>query len=198
MTAMDNKRTRQPDWPQAEVEAFRRLLAARGHPDSEQRPTGEADQPADPNASLRRPPVSLFEPDPPNPTSAVAPPPPAGSPQLVTAPATRRRRLSSWLRLIPVLTLALGLSGVGFVLGSTWTARTLHKPQAAPAPLTQPTSVTATSIVLRQVATPACLEAAKRGDELIALLINNQRSRAAKRLVPYHVASRQCARDAGP
>jgi hypothetical protein len=195
---MDNKRTRQPDWPQAEVEAFRRLLAARAHPDSEQRPTGEADQPADPNASRRRPPVSLFEPDQPNPASAIVLPTPAGNPQLVTAPATRRRGLGSWLRLALVLTLALGLSGGGFFLGATWTARTLPKPQAAPAPLTQPTSVPATSIVLRQVATPACLEAAMRGDQLITLLINNQRSRAAKLLVPYHVASRQCARDAGP
>jgi hypothetical protein len=64
--------------------------------------------------------------------------------------------------------------------------------------VTQPTSVTATSTVVRQVATQACLEAAKRGDELIALLIANKRTRAAKLLVPDHVASRQCARDAGP
>jgi len=196
---MDNKRTRQPDKQEVEVEAFRRLLAARAHhPDSEQRPTAEADQPADPNAPVLRPPVPLFEPDQPNPASAIVLPTPAGTPQLVTAPATRRRGLGSWLRLALVLTVALGLSGAGFVLGSTWTARTLPKPQAAPAPLTQPTSVPATSIVLRQVATPACLEAAKRGDQLITLLINNQRSRAAKLLVPYHVASRQCARDAGP
>jgi hypothetical protein len=48
------------------------------------------------------------------------------------------------------------------------------------------------------VATPACLETAKRGDSLVALLVNNKRGRAAKLLVPYHVASRQCTRDAGP
>jgi hypothetical protein len=52
--------------------------------------------------------------------------------------------------------------------------------------------------VVRQVATPACLETAKRGDALVALLVNNKRGRAAKLLVPYHVASRQCARDSGP
>jgi hypothetical protein len=194
---MDNERARQQDWRQSKVEAFRRLLTARARRDSQQRPTAEADQTTNPTTSLRRPPVSLFEPDPPNPTSAVALPTPAGNPQLVTAPATRRRRLGSWLRLALALTLALGLSGTGFVLGSSWTTP-LPNPRAAPAPVTQPTLVTATSIVVRQVATPACLETAKRGDELIALLIANKRTRAAKLLVPYHVASRQCARDAGP
>jgi hypothetical protein len=194
---MDNERTRQQDWRQSEVEAFRRLLAARTHPDAQPRPTAEDDQPAEVDATVRQPLGSLFEPDQPNPTSAVALPTPAGDPQLA-APATHRRRPRGWLRLALALTLALGLSGAGFVLGSTWTARTPPNPQPSPAPLTQPTSVTATSIVVRQVATPACLEAAKRGDSLITLLINNKRSRAAKLLVPYHVASRQCARDASP
>jgi len=196
---MDNERTRQQDWRESEMEAFRRLLAAHAHPDSEQRPTGgEADQPADVDATVRQPLGSLFEPDQPKPTTALALPTPAGKPQLVSAPATRGWGPRGWLRLALALILALGLSGAGFVLGLSWTDRTLPNPQAPPAPLTQPTSVTATSIVVRQVATPACQETAKRGDELIALLINNQRSRAAKLLVPYHVASRQCARDAGP
>ena len=196
---MDNERTRQPDWRQSEVEAFRQLLAARAHPDSEPQPTrSEADQPADVDATVRQPLGSLFEPDQPNPTTAVALPTPAGDPQLVSASATHRPRPWGWLRLALAATLALGLSGAGFALGSSWTARTLPNPQVPPAPVTQPPSVTVTSIVVRQVATSACLEAAKRGDELIALLINNQRTRAAKLVVPYHVASRQCARDAGP
>ena len=196
---MDNERARQQDWRASEVEAFRRLLAARAHPDSQPQPTGgEADQPADADATVRQPLGSLFEPDQPNPTAAVALPTPAGNPQLVSASATHQRRPRRWLRLALALTLALGLSGAGFVLGSSWTARTLPNPPAPPASVTQPTSVTATSIVVRQVATSACLETAKRGDALIALLINNKRSRAAKLLVPYHVASRQCARDAGP
>jgi hypothetical protein len=148
------------------------------HPDSQQRPIAEADQL--------------------NPDSGVALPTPAGNPQLVSASATHQRRPRRWLRLALALTLALGLSGAGFFLGSSWTARTLPRLQVPPAPVTQPTSVTATSIVVRQVATPACLEAAKRGDALITLLVNNKRSRAARLLVPYHVASRQCARDAGP
>jgi hypothetical protein len=122
----------------------------------------------------------------------------AGNPQLISASATHERRPRGWLRLALALTLALGLSGAGFALGSSRSARTPPNPPAPLAPVTQPPSVTVTSIVIRQVATPACLEAAKRGDDLIALLINNKRSRAAKLLVPYHVASRQCARDAGP
>jgi hypothetical protein len=158
---MDNEGTRLPDWQIAEVEAFRRLLAARAHPDSEHRPTGgEADQIADVDATVRQPLGSLFEPDQPNPTTAVAPPRPAGNPQLISAPATHRPRPWGWLRLALALTLALGLSGAGFVLGASWTARTLPNPQAPPAPVTQPPSVTVTSIVIRQVATPACLEAA--------------------------------------
>jgi hypothetical protein len=186
--------------PNRAFDAFRRLLAARAHPDAEQRPTPEADQLADAHAS-RRPLGSLFEPDPSNPTTAVALPTPPGEPQQVSGPAThKRRRPRGWRRLALALTLtlALGLSDAGFALGFSWTTRTPPNPQAPPAPLTQPPSVTATSIVVRQVATPACLEAAKRGDALIALLINNQRTRAAKLLVPYHVASHQCARDAGP
>src|SRR5687767_4991352 len=141
---MDNQRARQPDWQKADVEAFRRLLAARAHPDSGQWPTAEADQPADVDATVRRPLGSLFEPDQPNPTSAVALPRPAGNPQLISAPATHRRRPRGWLRLALALTLALGLSGAGFVLGASWTARTLPNPQPPPAPVTQPPSVTAT------------------------------------------------------
>ena len=194
---MDDEGTRHQDRRESEVEAFRRLLAARTHPNSAQQPTGgEADPPAEVRASLRRPPVSLFEPDPPDPTSAVAQPGPAGKPQLVSLSATHRRRPRGWLRFALVLTLTLGLSCAGFVRVGSWTGGPRHSPQAPPTLPTQPTSVTAASIVVRQVATPACLEAAKRGDALITLLINNQRRRAARLLVPYHVASRQCARDA--
>jgi hypothetical protein len=195
---MDDEGAREQDRRESEVEAFRRLLAARAHPDAQPRPTSEADQPANVDVTVRQPLGSLFEPDQPTPTTAVAVPTPTGNPQLVSAPATHQRKPQGWLRLALALALALGLSGVGFALGSSWTARTLPNPPPPPAPVTQPTSVPATSIVIRQVATPACLEAAKRGDALITLLINNQRSRAAKLLVPYHVASRQCARDAGP
>jgi hypothetical protein len=98
-----------------------------------------------------------------------------------------------------VLTLVLvaGL-GVGTVLGVVGAGGRLPSAPAPPAPTAQPTLAPATSIVVRPAATPACLETAKRGDQLINLLIRNKRSQAAKLLVPYHVASRQCARDAAP
>jgi hypothetical protein len=124
---MDNECTRQQDWRESEVEAFRQLLAARAHPDSQQRPTAEADQTADVHAPIRRPRVSLFEPDQLNPDSGVALPTPAGNPQLVSASATHQRRPRRWLRLALALTLALGLSSAGFFLGSSWTARDLDR-----------------------------------------------------------------------
>lgn len=112
------------------------------------------------------------------------------------SPTTQRRR-PVWLLLALTLTLVVGL-GAGFALGTRWTGGSLPQAQTPPLPVTQPAPVPQTSIVIRRAATSACLEAAKRGDELIGLLISNKRSRAAKLLVPYHVASRQCARDAGP
>jgi hypothetical protein len=53
-------------------------------------------------------------------------------------------------------------------------------------------------VVVRPAASSACLETARRADELIDLLITNRRSRAADLLVAYTVASRQCRKDASP
>jgi hypothetical protein len=95
------------------------------------------------------------------------------------------------------LTLAVGMV-LGFAVGS---ARSADESSGAPvtrAPTTRPVEVPQTSVVVRSVASPACLEAAKRADELIDLLITNRRSRAADLLVAYTVASRQCRRDASP
>jgi hypothetical protein len=193
---MDEERAGQQVWRQSEVEAFRRLLAAHPRLDSTRPPTAAADQaPAKANSPVRRPLVSLFEPDQPDPASAIASPTPAGTPQLVGASPTPQRRRRAWL-LALTLTLVVGL-GAGFALGARWEEWTLPDAQPLP-PVTQPAPVPQTSIVIQRAATPACLEAAKRGDELIGLLISNNRTRAAKLLVPYHVASRQCARDAGP
>jgi hypothetical protein len=177
------------------VEAFRRLLAARAGLEGGRPTTTAADQTELASSGpAQRPPVSLFEPDQPSRPSPLAAPTPDGRPQLDTASSPRRRR-PVWL-LALALTLTVGL-GAGFILGSARAANT-SLGAAPPAPTTQPTVAPATSIVVRPVATPACLEAAKRGDELVALLIQNQRSRATKLLVPYHVASRQCAKDAAP
>ena len=194
---MDEKHPGQLDWRQSEVEAFRRLLRARTRLDLKRQPTAQPNQAPDANGPVRRPLVSLSEPDQPDPASAMASSTPAGPPQLAGALATPRRRPRAWLALALALTLMLGL-GAGFALGARWTGGTPPSAQAPPTPRTQPPPIPPTSIVVRPVATSACLEAAKRGDELIGLLISNKRSRAAKLLVPYHVASRQCARDAAP
>jgi hypothetical protein len=110
---------------------------------------------------------------------------------------TPGRTPPAWLLLALSLALAVGLVA-GFVLGF---ARADGTPSSAPAPrspVTQPTAAPQTSIVVRSAATSACLEAAKRGDQLIDLLIRNNRSRAARLLVAYQVASRQCAKDGDP
>ena len=146
---------------------------------------------------MQRPLVSLFEPDQPDPASAIASPRPAGTPQLVGASPTPQRRRPVWLLPVLTLTLVIGLGGA-VALGARWTRSSLPRAQPPVPPVTQPAPVPQTSIVIRRAATSACLEAAKRGDELIGLLITNKRSRAAKLLVPYHVARRQCARDASP
>ena len=198
MTGMDEKRAGQQDWRRSGVEAFRRLLAAHPRLDSKRPPTAEADQVAEEaNGPVQRPLVSVFEPDQPDPASAIASPRSTGPPQLVGGSPTPQRRPRAWLLLALTLTLVVGL-GVGFALGGRLTGGSLPQAQTPPPPVTQPAPVPQTSIVIQRAATSACLETAKRGDELIGLLISNKRTRAAKLLVPYHVASRQCARDASP
>jgi hypothetical protein len=182
-----------------EVEALRRLLAARARLDAKQLTTAEVDRAAaEAYCRTQRPLVSLFEPGQPDPASAVASPTPAGKPQVDTALPTPQRRSPAWLLVALILTLALGLLGAGFVLGSTRAGGTRPSAQAPRVVATQPTPVPETSIVVQPAATSACLETARRGDQLIELLISNKRGRATKLLVAYHVASRQCARDAAP
>jgi hypothetical protein len=68
--------------------------------------------------------------------------------------------------------------------------------------MTRPTMIQppapVTSVVVRPTASPACLETVARADQVIDLLVNNQRRRAADLLVAYSIASRQCRRDASP
>src|SRR6266511_302131 len=118
-----------------------------------------------------------------------------GQPQpapLVHAP---RRTPRAWLSALAV-TLAAGMV-LGFAVGSVRSGEPTSAP-ATRAPATQPTQAPQTSVVVRPAASPACLETAMRGDQLIDLLITNQRSRAADLLVAYTVASRQCRKDASP
>jgi flagellar basal body-associated protein FliL len=121
----------------------------------------------------------------------------AGKPRPVTSFQTPWRTLRAWLLVTPVLTLAVGLA-VGFALGSK---RTGGEPTSAPAtrsPATQPAPAPPTSVVVQLTATSACLETARRGDQLVHLYATNQRDRVAELLVAYSVASRQCRRDASP
>jgi hypothetical protein len=131
-------------------------------------------------------------------------PPPGTAPAVAgSAESTRpslppRRALSAWLLLPPALTLAVGLT-LGFTLGTT---RVSRQPAGAaptsPAPTTRLVPTSSTRVVVRHYASPACLETAKRGDQLIDLLIRNQRDQVEDLLVLYTVAARQCRMDASP
>ena len=120
-----------------------------------------------------------------------------GKPQLDTTAPTSRRRAPAWLLVAATFPLVIGLLGQALPWSQVGRRDTTERAGTArardPAAGRPPTS-----IVVQPAATSACLETARRGDELVALLINNQRDRVAKLLVPYHVASRQCARDAAP
>jgi hypothetical protein len=110
-----------------------------------------------------------------------------------------RRTVPAWLALAPVLTLVVG-AVLGFAVGSTRAQRqpTSGAPTSAPAPTTRPVAPPSTRLVVRHYASPACLETARRGDQLIDLLIRNQRRQAEPLLVAYTVAARQCRRDSAP
>jgi hypothetical protein len=188
---------RHQDQRQPQARAVRWLLGGRARLDARQ-PTAEVDEVGgEPTGPVRGPLVSLFEPDQPGPASATVSPASAGGPEPVTAPPTPWRMGPAWLLLVLTLSMAVGLA-VGFVLGSARAGGPLPSAQAPRPSATQPTAIPQTSIVVRPAATPACLEAARRGDQVIELLIRNERGRAARLLVAYHVASRQCARDAAP
>jgi hypothetical protein len=98
----------------------------------------------------------------------------------------------------PALTLAVGLS-LGFTLGATQVGRQRTGPAPTSAtPTTRLVPTPSTRVVVRDYASPACLETARRGDHLIDLLIRNQRDQVEDLLVLYTVAARQCRKDASP
>jgi hypothetical protein len=182
------------DGPQRQVEALRRFLSKRARLESERLAAAEVDPAAlqEPGAAQRRP-VSLFEPDRPDPPAV---PVAGGRPQPGTPLGAPPRTPRAWPLLATAGALAVGLL-LGFALGS---ARAGGEPTSAPATssaVTQP-APPSTSVVVRPTASSACLETARRGDQIIHLLLTNRRSRAADLLVAYTVASRQCRRDASP
>jgi hypothetical protein len=109
------------------------------------------------------------------------------------------RKPTAWVLLVPLLTLALGAT-LGFALGSASASRPLPAPAPTPAPpsSTPPAAPPSTRVVVRLYASPACLEAARRGDEVISLLIRNRRRQVEDPLVAYTVAAQQCRKDAEP
>ena len=122
----------------------------------------------------------------------------AGPPQLARPSLPPRPTVPVWLLLlVPAVTLTIG-AVVGFSIGVTQAQR---KPASVPTSrpvATRPPTPPATRVVVRHYASPACLETARRGDELIDLLIRNQRRAAEDLLVLYTVAARQCRKDATP
>jgi hypothetical protein len=143
--------------------------------------------------------ASLFEPQQPDPPPPRAAPAVAGPPQPLRPAQPPPRRVSAWLLLVPALTLAVGAL-VGFALGSAQASRqpTGPAPTSLSSPATGLVAPPSTRVVARHYASPACLEAARRGDHLIDLLIRNQRREVEDLLVAYTVAAQQCRKDATP
>jgi hypothetical protein len=143
--------------------------------------------------------ASLFEPHQPDPPPPGAAPAVADPRQPLRSAQPPPRRVSAWLLLVPALTLAVGAL-LGFALGSTQASRQPTGP--APTSLSSPTTglvaPPSTRVVARHYASPACLEATRRGDQLIDLLIRNQRREVEDLLVAYTVAAQQCRKDATP
>jgi hypothetical protein len=176
-----------------------RRLAERARLESARLAAEEADQAALGEASpgQRRRGPGWFEKIQLDPAPTTAAPTAGGEPQPGTLVQAPRRPLRAWLPSALAAMLAVGMV-LGFAVGSARSGGETTSAPATRAPVTQPARPTQTSVVVRPVASSACLETARRGDQLIGLLISNQRSQAADLLVAYTVASRQCRKDASP
>jgi hypothetical protein len=179
---------------------WRRLLPRRARRQPDTPTAARPDQaPVDAAPSSRSELASLFEPHQSDPPLARAAPAVAGPLPPIRPAQPPPRRVSAWLLLVPALTLAVGAL-LGFVLGSTRASRqpTGPAPTSSPSPSTRLATPPSTRVVVRHYASPACLEAARRGDRLIDLLIRNQRRQVEDLLVAYTVAAQQCRKDATP
>jgi hypothetical protein len=178
---------------------WRRWWSTRAHRQPDTPTAARPDQaPVEATPSSQSELASLFEPhqpDPPLPGAAPA----AGPSQPIGPAPPPPRRVLAWRLLVPALTLVVGAL-LGFALGSTQASRQPAEPgpTASPSPSTQLAIAPSTRVVVRHSASPACLEAARRGDQLIDLLIRNQRRQVEDLLVAYTVAAQQCRKDATP
>ena len=184
--------------PDPDIDFLRTFVSERARRQAEQLAARNADQAAveEPDPAWRQL-GPLFEPDQPQPAPPTPPPAADRTPRPVTSFEPPRRTPRAWLLIVSALTLALGLAA-GFALDSS---RADEEPTTVPAtrsPATQPAPAPPTSVVVQPIATSACLETARRADQIIHLFVTNQRERAAELLVAYGVASRQCRRDASP
>jgi hypothetical protein len=135
-----------------------------------------------------------FEPDESGPAPVVA----AGRTRHMARAKAPRRSRRVWLLIAWAMTLAVALL-LGYAMGSARTAAgptratvAARPPTARPAPAPSP------SVVVREIASSACLETAKRADEIIHLFNRDRREEAAELLLAYTVASQQCRKDADP
>jgi hypothetical protein len=186
-------RPREVQEPRRLAERARRESAGLAAREADQAALGEAGPVQRQHGSGR------FEQTRPDPAPAAAAPAAGGEPQPGTLVQVPRRPPRAWLLSALAVTLAGGMV-LGFAVGSV---RSGGEPTSAPAmraPATQPAHGPQPSavVVVRPTASSACLETARRGDQLIGLLISNQRRRAAGLLVAYTVASRQCRKDTSP
>jgi hypothetical protein len=179
---------------------WRRLRRTRARRQPDTPTAARPDQtPVEATPSSRSELGSLFEPHQPDPPPPGTAPAVADPRQPIRSAQPPPRRVSAWRLLVPALTLAIGAL-LGFVLGSTQASRqpTEPAPSSLPSPTTRLVAPPSTRVLVRHYASPACLEAARRGDHLIDLLIRNQRRQVEDLLVAYTVAAQQCRKDATP
>ena len=67
---------------------------------------------------------------------------------------------------------------------------------ASPATTARPAAVPPAPARARPSVSSACLETARQGDQLVALLITNQRRKASAALKAYTLVSQECRKDA--
>jgi hypothetical protein len=132
--------------------------------------------------------ISPFEPAQPNGKGESSRSPQPKIPTLASPPASRPR--PSWAAAAIATACLLAGGGLGYLLRSP-----------APSPEPAPTAITQTVVrtKTKPVAPQACLEAARRGDETIDLLLRNIRDRRLSSAVKaYTTASQACRRQASP
>jgi hypothetical protein len=138
---------------------------------------------------------SAFEPASPDddhrPRALPQPAPPADQPA---------RPRWQWVAAVALI-FALG-TGFGYALNRSGAGDPPASPPAASAPASQPPATTRAAGATPQprvVAPPACLETARLGDQVFALLTSNVRDRRlANALKAYTIASQACRKEASP